>query len=82
MSSFEHFTDLDEVVAFGDYLVERGAITKGGVLHLRCNPEKPRKGRAFMWPKTLEMAFAHAGRLSDKYPEHYRTFKTLRRLTT
>ena len=81
MSSFEHFTDLDEVVAFGDYLVERGAIPQGGFLHLRTKPVKEKRNK-WAWGKACQDAFSHAAKLSDKYPEHYRAFKTLRRLTT
>ena len=93
MSSFEHFEDLNEVAAFGDYLVKVEAIPEGGFLHLRTRPVKmkPNTIRAYMtqirkadplWPATVQDTFSHAARLADKFPEQYRAFKTLRRLTT
>lgn len=81
MSSFEHFEDLDEVTAFGEYLVKVEAIPEGGFLHLRTKPKKDRNNK-WSWPKTVQDAFSHGARLADKYPDHYRAFKTLRRLTT
>jgi hypothetical protein len=92
MSCFNHFDDLDEVVAFGDYLVEVEAIPEGGLLHLRTRPVKLKYNnlRAYMgksrvtdpaWSETLQRCFAHAAMLADKFPDQYRSFKTLRRLT-
>lgn len=90
MSCFEYFTDLDEVAAFGDYLVKVEAIPSGGLLHLRTKPvklkskhlraykQKPQPG----WPDTVQRCFSHAAKLADKFPDHYRSFKTLRRLTS
>ena len=93
MSCFDYFADLDEVFAFGDYLVKVGAIPEGGILHLKTKPLKLRSNnlRAYMtkqtgpqpgWAETVQRCFAHAVYLADKYPNQYRSFKTLRRLTT
>lgn len=91
MTQFGYFTDLDEVAAFGDYLVKVGAIPEDGFLHLRTKPVqlRPHHLRAYMarnrepgWPETTQRCFSHAARLADKFPDHYRTFKTFRRLTT
>ncbi len=93
MSCFEYFTDLDEVAAFGDYLVKVEAIPSGGLLHLRTKPVKFKYNhvRAYMtkkqgpqpgWPDTVQQCFSHAAKLADKFPDHYRSFKTLRRLTS
>jgi len=93
MSCFEYFADLDEVAAFGDYLVKAEAIPEGGFLHLRTKPLKMRRNdlRAFIsktkpkpggWPDTVQQCFSHGAKLADKFPDQYRSFKTLRRLTT
>ena len=81
MSSFSHFDDLDEVAAFGDYLVKVEAIPEGGFLHLRTKPLKMRRTdlRAYM-SKTKPKPGGWLG-LADKFPDQYRSFKTLRRLT-
>jgi hypothetical protein len=92
MSCFNHFDDLDEVVAFGDYLVKVEAIPEGGFLHLRTRPVKLRRNdlRTYMtkakpepngWSGTVQRCFSHAAKLADKFPDQYRSFKTLRRLT-
>jgi len=91
--SFNHFADLDEVAAFGDYLVKVEAIPEGGLLHLRTKPVKMgyNNTRAYVtktkhsrpgWPETAQRCFDHAAMLADRFPDQYRTFKTLRRLTT
>ena len=93
MSCFNHFDDLDEVAAFGDYLVKVEAIPEGGFLHLRTKPLKMRRNdlRAYMsksrvtdplWPAVVQQCFSHGAKLADKFPDQYRSFKTLRRLTT
>jgi len=93
MSSFEYFADLDEVAAFGDYLVKVEAIPEGGFLHLRTQPVKlkrsdvraytsKKKGPRPGWPDTVQRCFSHGAKLADKFPDQYRSFKTLRRLTT
>ena len=91
MSSFEYFADLDEVQAFGDYLLKVEAIPEGGFLHLRTKPQKPRrskrgvyacKKRPTGWGDVVQSTFSHGAKLADKFPDQYRTFKTLRRLTT
>jgi hypothetical protein len=92
MSSFEYFADLDEVAAFGDYLVKVEAIPEGGLLHLRTKPVKLRTNSSWVyvtkpkqpapgWADTLQRCFSHAAMLADRFPDQYRSFKTLRRLT-
>lgn len=91
MSCFNHFADLDEVAAFGDYLVKVDAIPEGGFLHLRTKPMKPRRSKRGVyaheqrptgWRDVVQQCFSHAAMLADKFPDQYRSFKTLRRLTT
>jgi hypothetical protein len=81
MSCFNHFDDLDEVAAFGDYLVKVEAIPEGGFLHLRTKPVEDRRNK-WAWGEACQDAFSHAARLADEFPDQYRSFKTLRRLTT